>query len=284
MTSKLTRERLAEIAQFGFSSAITPANDFEIKELSRMALAAMDSEPVELPLDYLQGHKDGLEWAARLAEANHPETGDWLYDDPIELAKAIRKGLDMPPVQPVAESEPVIVVGDDGGDALSYRRLIQSFEPGTKLYRHAQPAPVVPDDVLAALQKVARIRLDMNDFDGDRRGIADCLCDAEEALIEVVNRRAAMLAAAQHDTTALNPEQSVVTVPGKWIPVSEQMPPSRHEVLVGRWWGEKPRWCCKWATYIPGHPDAQSSGWLIPGASWAPTHWMPLPAGPQEVK
>lgn len=64
------------------------------------------------------------------------------------------------------------------------------------LYRHAQPAPVVPDDVLAALQKVARIRLDMDGFDGDRRGIADCLCDAEEALIEVVNRRAAMLQAA----------------------------------------------------------------------------------------
>ena len=73
----------------------------EASALARMALAAMDSsESVELPLDYLQGHKDGLEWAARLAEANHPETGDWLYDDPIELAKAIRKGPDMPPVQP----------------------------------------------------------------------------------------------------------------------------------------------------------------------------------------
>ncbi|MEG2042138.1 MAG: hypothetical protein RR068_13655, partial [Hafnia sp.] len=52
------------------------------------------SQPVsnhdELPLDYLQGHKDGLEWAAQLAEANHPQTADWLYDDPIELAKAIR--------------------------------------------------------------------------------------------------------------------------------------------------------------------------------------------------
>ncbi|HDZ9048142.1 TPA: DUF551 domain-containing protein [Klebsiella pneumoniae] len=108
-----------------------------------MALAAMDSETVEMPLDYLQGHKDGLEWAAQLAEANHPETGDWLYDDPIELAKAIRKGPDMPPEQSAADSEPVIVVGDDGGDALSYRRLIQSFEPGTKLYRHAQPVPVV---------------------------------------------------------------------------------------------------------------------------------------------
>ena len=114
----------------------------EASALARIALAAMDSETVEMPLDYLQGHKDGLEWAARLAEANHPDTGDWLYDDPIELAKAIRKGPDMPPVQPVADSEPVIVVGDDGGDALSYRRLIQSFEPGTKLYRHAQQTVV----------------------------------------------------------------------------------------------------------------------------------------------
>lgn len=39
------------------------------------------------------------------------------------------------------DSEPVIIVGDDSGDALAYRRLLQSFAPGTKLYRHAQPAP-----------------------------------------------------------------------------------------------------------------------------------------------
>lgn len=70
-----------------------------VRELARMALAAMDSESGCLPLDYLQGHKDGLEWAAQLAEANHPQTGDWLYDDPIELARAIRKGPDMPTAQ-----------------------------------------------------------------------------------------------------------------------------------------------------------------------------------------
>ncbi|MGX7955333.1 DUF551 domain-containing protein [Klebsiella pneumoniae] len=138
--STITRERARQI----FLGNGPEPSASEERELVRMALAAMDSESGCLPLDYLQGHKDGLEWAAQLAEANHPETGDWLYDDPIELAKAIRKGPDMPPAQPVADSEPVIVVGDDGGDALSYRRLIQSFEPGTKLYLHAQPAPAVP--------------------------------------------------------------------------------------------------------------------------------------------
>ncbi|HCM9980366.1 TPA: DUF551 domain-containing protein [Escherichia coli] len=75
----------------------------------------------ELPLDYLQGQKDGLEWAAQLAEANHPQTGDWLYDDPLELAKAIRKGPDMPefdgptPVTPdgwISCSEQMPVIGE----------------------------------------------------------------------------------------------------------------------------------------------------------------------------
>ncbi|ESM16059.1 hypothetical protein AOT20_05018 [Klebsiella pneumoniae] len=95
--STITRERAQQI----FLGNGPEPSASEERELARMALAAMDSsESVELPLDYLQGHKDGLEWAARLAEANHPETGDWLYDDPIELAKAIRKGPDMPPVQP----------------------------------------------------------------------------------------------------------------------------------------------------------------------------------------
>ncbi|MDM7350247.1 hypothetical protein Q8F78_13370 [Klebsiella pneumoniae] len=95
--STITRER---IEQYANDPRMCNIND-EIRELARMALAAMDSsESVELPLDYLQGHKDGLDWAAQLAESNHPQTGDWLYDDPIELAKAIRKGPDMTPAQP----------------------------------------------------------------------------------------------------------------------------------------------------------------------------------------
>ena len=124
-----------------------------IKELARIALAAMDSESWCLPIDYLQGHKDGLEWASQLAEANHPETGDWLYDDPIELAKAIRKGPDMPPSQPAADSEPVAwtwhyreqwhVTNDSRRAEFVAKDGDVAVLP---LYRHAQAAPVVPDE------------------------------------------------------------------------------------------------------------------------------------------
>ncbi|WP_405021795.1 DUF551 domain-containing protein [Klebsiella pneumoniae] len=388
MTSKLTRERLQEIAEDGF------LKHGESKELARMALAAMDSEPVELPLDYLQGHKDGLEWAAQLAEANHPETGDWLYDDPIELAKAIRKGPDMPPVQPVADSEPdrnpVLAYADSyrdmakqGVESVPIWSVITDLERNiAPLYRHAQPVPVVPKSIsvrqaISALESAGAVttigqaykmgwnacraamlqelkksagaeaicRSDENvqvlhtkspaqsdccpaqnvvapaQSPIDHGYLPECECAGCKATarictemavnslvipdemtsgqayeigyyygdpVDVFARGANWMRQHIIDSTLAAAPQSTgsepATVPGKWIQVSEQMPPSRHEVLVGRWWGEKPLWCCKWATYIPGHPDAQSSGWLIPGASWAPTHWMELPAAPQEPK
>ncbi|ENL8434820.1 DUF551 domain-containing protein [Escherichia coli] len=151
----------------------------EVRGWNACRAAMLQAEPVsnsdELPLDYLQGHKDGLEWAAQLAEANHPQTGDWLYDDPIDLARAIRKGPDMPTVQ-------------------------------------AGNYPVTPDG---------------------------------------------------------------------WISCSERMPNTKTAVLVAVEFDRKGDWRMKWATYIPGHPDA-NDGWIIPGASWKPSHWMPLPAAPQQ--
>lgn len=108
ITREQQRQILIDTAKHIISRDNTSPYSENLREIARIALAAMDSsESVEMPLDYLQGHKDGLEWAAQLAKANHPETGDWLYDDPIELAKAIRKGPDMPPAQPAADSEPV---------------------------------------------------------------------------------------------------------------------------------------------------------------------------------
>lgn len=176
----INRERLQEIAEDGF------LKHGESKELARIALAAMDSEPVEMPLDYLQGHKDGLEWASQLAEANHPETGDWLYDDPIELAKAIRKGPDMPPVQPVADSEPVAwTTGTYSQNApLAFGKNSDGVEPcfiakywdlemfdgneqylteaikntcAKPLYRHAQQ-PVVPEGLIKAVEFYEQVK------------------------------------------------------------------------------------------------------------------------------
>lgn len=64
-----------------------------------------------------------------------------------------------------------------------------------------------------------------------------------------------------------------------WISCSERMPDSKTAVLVAREFDRKGDWRMKWATYIPGHPDA-NDGWIIPGASWKPSHWMPLPEPP----
>lgn len=58
---------------------------------------------------------------------------------------------------------------------------------------------------------------------------------------------------------------------------------TKTAVLVAREFDRKGDWRMKWATYIPGHPDA-NDGWIIPGASWIPSHWMPLPEPPQEAK
>lgn len=65
--------------------------------------------------------------------------------------------------------------------------------PATDSFLAEVRASAIPADVMAAIQKVARIRLDLNDFDGDKRGIVDCLGEAEESLIEIVNKFAAQL-------------------------------------------------------------------------------------------
>ncbi|HHI5107311.1 TPA: DUF551 domain-containing protein [Klebsiella pneumoniae] len=273
--STITRERIQRIIRAINSEAYDEEeirewlSSDEIMELSRMALAAMDSEPVEMPLDYLQGHKDGLEWASQLAEANHPETGDWLYDDPIELAKAIRKGPDMPPVQPVADSEPVIVVGDDGGDALSYRRLIQSFEPGTKLYLHAQPAPEYPETLPCPVLLEPGLRFG--------KGIKT------STMLAALARRAVH----ESDMAALSPEERVEfqariedfkaliaqpapAVPGKWIPVSERMPENDGAYLC---------WDNRYVTTYAFIFGAWQANQFVAKNI---THWMPLPNPPKE--
>ncbi|HDY5311098.1 TPA: DUF551 domain-containing protein [Klebsiella pneumoniae] len=156
---------------------------------------------------------------------------------------------------------------------------------GTKLYRHAQPVLVVPQDVLDALQKVARIRLDLNGFDGDRRGISDCLGNAEEALIEVVNRHAAMLQAGTLtnegtiQAESQNAPQNIPEIIPGWIPVSDRVPEVGGDMIV-----------FTDGIVMSGVSYAKKKGFYIQALEYdddepvdGVTHWMPLPAAPQEV-
>ena len=329
MTSKLTRERLQEIAEDGF------LKHGESKALARMALAAMDSEPVaEVVSIYGDPEAFGEREIRPLVGIQQMPYGTKLYrhaQTASEREQVRRQHAEwsqatfgnVGPVGPLKHlSKEALEAAAEPGDlsewadmqfllwdaqrragvtdeqitqamieklAVNKQRSWPEPKDGEpRLHIKEQPAPVAQCpypcgwDTLnkLAIQDAAFVALSLVAGEPATESIRQAAITNSDRLLKVISAcRAAMLAAAPQ-----SPGNEPAAVPGKWIPLSEKMPPSRHEVLVGCWWGEKPRWCCKWATYIPGHPDAKSSGWLIPGGSWTPTHWMELPAGPKEVK
>lgn len=79
--------------------------------------------------------------------------------------------------------EGVIAVGSTRITELSENRLAGS--------------PTIPDEVLSAIRKVARMRVDSVTFDGDKRGLINALDEAEDALILTVSEYADEIAAAE---------------------------------------------------------------------------------------
>ena len=71
-------------------------------------------------------------------------------------------------------------------------------------------SPLIPGEVLSAIREVARIRADFDDFDGDRRGIGDCLDEAEQELIVTINKYASQLAAEPIATNDVREQQTAV--------------------------------------------------------------------------
>lgn len=221
-------------------------------------------------------------------------------------------------------------------------RMLCPLEPGTKLYHHAQPAPVVQcpfpcgwdnlnklaiqDAALVArglvedeltteahrqaaisnndrlLKIISACRAAMlqsgnspvipegyvmvpkeptDEMIAAAMNCDDVLFNSDESFcVQFGNIYEAMLAAAPHDTPALNSVQSVVTGSDTWIQVSERMPIEFEAVIAfdgDQVYGE--------AMY------SSDDGFTIDGYDPCDrlnlqnvTHWMPLPAAPQEVK
>ncbi|MGL3070560.1 DUF551 domain-containing protein [Klebsiella quasipneumoniae] len=95
--------------------------------------------------------------------------------------------------------------------------------------------------------------------------------------IDGIKRIVRELAAAPHDTPALNSVQSVDSVADRWIPVSEQMPEDRTQVIL---------WDAEIGEVTSGHYSHKTHTFYHCGDAIENeiTHWMSLPAGPQEVR
>lgn len=217
MTSKLTRERLQEIAEDGF------LKHGESKELARMALAAMDSEPV-------------------------------AWTDEQELRDVDRGGcgylFTVNPVTPHADERRIIL-----------------------LYRHAQPVPVVLDEVTAE-DCPAFVKYDVTEVDEAwARGFNAC----RAATLQASNCRENSNSSTNNFREMLGTSTNSPVIPDTWIPVSERMPDENAEqqVLASFKGGD-----ISTLYYFEGRWD---DAYGIVPIRQDVTHWMPLPAAPQEA-
>lgn len=322
--STITRERIQRIIRAIDSEAYDEEeirewlSSDEIMELSRMALAAMDSELV-YQCEFTHADVSGeLQW--HWEDVN--EAFYERYGSGPRGQRRILYSVPQPAPQPgpVMESEPVaeVLSNRQGNDTSTIDRALPV---GTQLYRHAQP--VVPP--MQHWEELCRQYPDMSIRDAIIRvawwnhcraamlqpGNSPVTPDGKSATAptgipvipdgyvmvpkeptEEMNKAGwsamnehdainptyrAMLAAAQHDTPALNSLQSVDSVTGGWIPVSERMPEDRISVIL---------WDAEIGEVTSGHYSHKTQTFYHCGDAIENeiTHWMPPPCAPQEVK
>ncbi|EGK2866900.1 DUF551 domain-containing protein, partial [Escherichia coli] len=252
--------------------------------LARIALAALEVEPI----GFRCRRNDNL--------------GDWSYvyhrePDDFERKHLVIEGIYAAPPAPVVPEEkpmpnPLSMYAVDAVAAIAEVRgwnacraaMLQSGNfrenknSSTNNFREIAETstnyPVIPSEVLSAILKVAKIRADFDDFDGDRRGIGDCLDEAEQELIVTINKYASQLAAepiASNDVREQTAIPQVPVTPDSWISCSERMPDDGQWCVVNTEYGY----------YVQCWSEGQ--GWLgddisIPECDVI--NWMPLPEPP----
>ena len=284
----ITKERLLTIKQWREtygpgSNVVLPAEEAE--ELARIALASLEAKPIG---------------AFHIAEQQVDGTSDYLKDGEWPIDNGIIEVYAAPPVPVVPEEKPmpnplsmyavdaVAAIAEVRGWNACRAAMLQSGNfrenknSSTNNFREIAETstnyPVIPSEVLSAIQKVAKIRADFDDFDGDRRGIGDCLDEAEQELIVTINKYASQLAAepiAPNDVRDQTAIPQVPVTPDGWISCSERMPPQDDWILIYSKHGEY------MAGQVQGEYVELSDGTL----SWLGNalFWIPLPEPPQEV-
>ncbi|HAN8245847.1 DUF551 domain-containing protein [Escherichia coli] len=245
--SAITKERIELFIKNPLDNGLTRG---EQMELARIALASLEAEPI----GFRCRRNDNL--------------GDWSYvyhrePDDFERKHLVIEGIYAAPPAPVVPEEKPMP-----------NPLSMLEREITQLIGDAQEATVTGYELIAEAWRL---------MDGQDPKTSDWHSKASKYLnsniVEKVDDDRIEVVKAVLRRLAGN---SPVT-PDGWISCSERMPDSKTAVLVAREFDRKGDWRMKWGTYIPGHPDA-NDGWIIPGASWIPSHWMQLPEPPQEAK
>lgn len=167
--------------------------------------------------------------------------------EPVAIATVMYKGIEL------LKKDGLELIRDGMAEATELESMCMA-----KALLSAQPAPVVPEWTNEQCLEFLSIAFRHNEIKGDLE-----LDDIRLGMKMVNESRAAMLQASN----------SLVT-PDGWIPVSERMP--EQDGNYWGWWGESKRQGPVW--FIKSELQAQFQSSEI-------THWMPLPAAPQqEVK
>ncbi|EEY4087047.1 DUF551 domain-containing protein [Escherichia coli] len=290
----ITKERLLTIKQWREtygpgSNVVLPAEEAE--ELARIALASLEAEPVA----YIFKHPAGKLFWALTDESNkeQPDVIPVYADSPAPVVPDEIDVNDVPRAVTYFKTHRDCYA--DGWNAcraamLQSGNFRENKNSSTNNFREIAETstnyPVIPSEVLSAIQKVAKIRADFDDFDGDRRGIGDCLDEAEQELIVTINKYASQLAAepiAPNDVREQTAIPQVPVTPDGWISCSERTP----ESIPGS--------CKEYLVFDALNNKVHHDYWVVPDGDSAPvasfwnhygahvTHWMSLPEPPQEV-
>ncbi|HAG9111680.1 TPA: DUF551 domain-containing protein [Escherichia coli] len=213
-----TKEQLIEIIKRNitvmdrYPDLVTAQMDLEVYKI---ALASLEAEPVA----YIFKHPAGKLFWALTDESNkeQPDVIPVYADSPAPVVPDEIDVNDVPRAVTYFKTHRDCYA--DGWNAchaamLHAGNFRENANSSTNNFREISEtstnSPVIPGEVLSAILKFARVRADFDDFDGDRRGIGDCLDEAEQELIVTINKYASQLAAEPIATNDVREQQTAV--------------------------------------------------------------------------